>query len=592
MSISALRPDGKFFSRLLMRVIPVQIFLLMLTSINNIIDGLVGSNFFGANAMSIIGLYSPFQMIWLAISSILSVGSQVLCARCMGAGDMNRTKGVFTLTLTAAACLGILSMSISFIAPGRIATILGVAPDAKEKLSGFIIGRGIGQIPMLVGATLSGFLALEGQNRMNYIGTLFLVILNFSLDLLFASCTDLGIKGLGIATSLSQWGFMCMSGWFFLTKKASLKYSLKLIRLKELWEMTKVGAPSAIIFFLTAIRSNLFNNTMNVYDPTMISVAALSTYVMTMMIFESVGKGVATSGRLLVSVSYGEKDSSSILTIMKLVFSRGMLIVLAACALTFLLSSPMAGLFYADPNSQVHKLTADALKLGAAVLFFESISAIFSNYFLAIGRNVIVNIMSFMEGFGVTLPLGLILIPSMGTRGALIAFICGYIVLALFGPVCAIICWKRKPRNLSEWLTIPKDFGVPEEERLNVSIHSLGEAVAASENIHSFFEKKVGAKKANFAAVAVEEMCLGIIKERFDENDKKHTIEIRAVHQGDGIFLSIKDDCRLFNMQERADLVNPQDDSPRSISIRTFMGVVKETEYRQTLGINVFTAAI
>ncbi len=45
-------------------------------------------------------------------------------------------------------------------------------------------------------------------------------------------------------------------------------------------------------------------------------------------------------------------------------------------------------------------------------------------------------------------------------------------------------------------------------------------------------------------------------------------------------------------MQERADLVNPQDDSPRSISIRTFMGVVKETEYRQTLGINVFTAAI
>ncbi len=50
--------------------------------------------------------------------------------------------------------------------------------------------------------------------------------------------------------------------------------------------------------------------------------------------------------------------------------------------------------------------------------------------------------------------------------------------------------------------------------------------------------------------------------------------------------------CRLFTPQDRADLINPQDDSPKSISIRTFMGIVKETEYQQTLGVNVFTATI
>jgi hypothetical protein len=87
-------------------------------------------------------------------------------------------------------------------------------------------------------------------------------------------------------------------------------------------------------------------------------------------------------------------------------------------------------------------------------------------------------------------------------------------------------------------------------------------------------------------------MCLGIIKERFDEKDKKHSIEVRVVHKGDDIFLSMKDDCRKFTPLDRANLVNPQDDSPKSISIRTFMGVVKETEYQQTLGINVFTATI
>lgn len=592
MSTPTLRTDGKFLSKLFARVLPVQIFLLMLTSINNIIDGLVGSQYYGADAMSVIGLYSPFQMIWLAIGAILSVGSQVLCARYMGAGDLDRTRGVFTLTLSTALCAGILSMVISFILPDQIATILGVAPDALEQLSGFVIGRGIGQIPLMVGAMLSGFLALEGQDRMNYISTLFLVVLNVVLDLLFANYANLGIKGLGCATSLSQWGYMCMSGWFFLTKKASLKFNPKLIRLKELWEMTKVGAPSAIVFFLNAIRSNLFNSAMNGYDPTMISVAAISTYAMTLMIFESIGKGVAASGRLLASVSYGEEDGRSMTAIMKLVFSKGMLIVLVACALTFFLASTMAGLFYADTSSTVHQLTAHALKLGAIVLFFESIAAIFSNYFQAIGRNLLVNFMSIMEGFGIALPLGLILIPSMGVDGSMIAFIAGYAVLALIGPVYAIIYWKRSPKGLSEWLTIPKDFGAAEDECLDASIHSLEDAVAAAKDIRSFCEGKVGNQKAYYAGLAVEETCLSIIKERFDENDKKHTIEVRAVHKGDDIYLSMKDDCRTFNPQDRADLVNPQDDSPRSISIRTFMGVVKETEYQQTLGINVFTATV
>ena len=86
------KSDGRFLSSLYFRVLPAQIFLLMLTGINNMVDGLIGSNFLGTDAMSIIGLYSPFQLIWVAVGTILVVGSQVLCARYMGAGVF-RTMG-------------------------------------------------------------------------------------------------------------------------------------------------------------------------------------------------------------------------------------------------------------------------------------------------------------------------------------------------------------------------------------------------------------------------------------------------------------------------------------------------------------------
>ena len=58
------RTGGRFLSRIFFRVLPAQIILLLLTGINNIVDGLVGSNFFGPTAASVIGLYAPFQTIW------------------------------------------------------------------------------------------------------------------------------------------------------------------------------------------------------------------------------------------------------------------------------------------------------------------------------------------------------------------------------------------------------------------------------------------------------------------------------------------------------------------------------------------------
>ncbi len=56
--------------------------------------------------------------------------------------------------------------------------------------------------------------------------------------------------------------------------------------------------------------------------------------------------------------------------------------------------------------------------------------------------------------------------------------------------------------------------------------------------------------------------------------------------------MSLKDDCIPYNPQERAEFLDPKDDSPKSISIRVFMGIVKETEYQLALGINVFTVTV
>ena len=593
MNNSTRQSDGRFLSVLFFRVLPAQVFLLMLTGLNNMIDGLVGSNLLGTEAMSIIGLYTPFQLIWVAVGTILVVGSQVLCARYMGAGNLEKTRGVFSLNLTVALAVTVFATLLSFTMSQTIARILGATPGILDDLSGYVIGRGTGLIPMVLGSQFVAFLSLEGQDKRNYIATGSMVVVNILLDLLFASVLKMGIMGLGFATSLSQWFYTIITGWFFLTPKASLKYSFKNIAWKEIVMLVTIGFPSAMVFFLTSIRSSLFNNLLAGYDPTMISVAAMSTYALVMRMFESVDNGIAAAGRLVTSVCYGEEDGRSISNVMKTVFTKGLLLAAVTSVVTFLLAGFVARLFYSDTSSEVYKLTVMSLRFGAVVLIIETVADIFSNNFQAIGRNVIVNVMSVLEGIGAMLPFGLILIPRSGLEGSMITYVIGYIIVALCGPIYAIFYWKRIPKTLSEWVTIPSDFGASDDERYDATIYNMEDATAAAEELQNFCRKRgLEEKKAMNAALAVEEMCLGIIKDRFGMDKKKHTIEVRAVHKDEDILLSIKDDCKPFNAKERSELVDPNDNSPKGISIRLFMASVKTTEYQQTLGINVFTSTI
>ena len=46
-------------TNLFFRLLPVQILLLAIGSINSVIDGVMASNFIGANAMTVTGFYMP-----------------------------------------------------------------------------------------------------------------------------------------------------------------------------------------------------------------------------------------------------------------------------------------------------------------------------------------------------------------------------------------------------------------------------------------------------------------------------------------------------------------------------------------------------
>ena len=79
METTAKTANAKMVTKLLFKLLPVQILLAAVGAVN----GIVASNFVGTDAMSAVGLYSPLNMLVTSVGAILVGGSVILCGKYM-----------------------------------------------------------------------------------------------------------------------------------------------------------------------------------------------------------------------------------------------------------------------------------------------------------------------------------------------------------------------------------------------------------------------------------------------------------------------------------------------------------------------------
>ena len=100
----------RLLSGLFFRLLPFQVLLLIITSVNGIVDSLYASNQIGQTAMSAIGLFGPLNHFLYAASIMFVSGSQVLYGRYL-ARDRGKINHLFTVLLVISGGLGLLTSS-------------------------------------------------------------------------------------------------------------------------------------------------------------------------------------------------------------------------------------------------------------------------------------------------------------------------------------------------------------------------------------------------------------------------------------------------------------------------------------------------
>ena len=128
----AIQLSEHFTLKKLFRFVMPSVFMMIVTSVYVVVDGLFVSNFVGKTPFAAINLIMPFIMILGGMGFMLGTGGSALVAKVLGENKKELAHRYFTMVIIFAVILGaaLTAFGVGLMRP--IAKLLGASDDMME----------------------------------------------------------------------------------------------------------------------------------------------------------------------------------------------------------------------------------------------------------------------------------------------------------------------------------------------------------------------------------------------------------------------------------------------------------------------------
>ncbi len=582
----------KMVSKLLFRLLPVQILLGAVGAVNGIVSSFFASNFVGIEAMSAVGLYSPIGMLISTLSTVLVGGSTILCGTYMGKNEHEKVQNVFSLNLILSVLLSAVFIA-AYLALGFFDLTGFLTGDAavRKLFNAFLLGQAVGILPQMLGSSCAAFLSLENKRQQTLIATVSYIIANVLLNFLFVQLLHLEALGLALANGLGMWVFLGVQARVFLSGKSIFRIAWSSPSWGEAGQIVLVGLPGAASYLYQTARGLIVNKLLEVFVGS-VGISAFATANNLLGLAWAIPGGMLAVSRMVISVSVGEEDRQTLTDVMRVMFRRFLPLMGCVSLAVILCAVPLTRIFYQDPLESVFGMTAWGFRILPLSMPLSIICMHFTCYGQASGKQGLVHLLALLDGVVCVAGFTALLIPYWGIRAAYVANVLNGVVTTLVIIGYAWLKNRRFPRNMEKLMVIPEGFGVPAEERMDLSVKSVEDVVVVAREIQRFcLERGVSPRSAYLAGLSMEEMAGNVVEHGFTKDRKSHTADLRVVHKGEDVILRIKDDCVPFDPQERRAMTAP-DDPAKNVGIRLVYEIARDVQYQNILGLNVLTIRI
>ena len=580
--------DYKLLTGLFFKLLPYQILLIVINAVNGIVDSLYASNAIGKTAMSAIGLYGPLNHFLYAASIMFVSGSQILYGRYL-ARDRKHINSIFTVDMILSLALSVLTSLVMVLGVLTNGTriLVSTEPDL-QMLNRYMTGQAIGIPALVLGQQLFAFLSLENQTKRTMAASITCLVVNGILDHVFVVLIPMDTFGLGLSSSIASWIFFLIMALYYIAGKSEWKFSIRSCKWHDAPDIVKLGYAGALSRFVEMFRCIIVNFLVLQYVGS-VGLSAFAASNSLLAVIWAVPFGMVAVARMLFAISIGEQDRRSLIDVMKIMLTKGMLVMLAIVAALVIFAEPLTMLFYQDKTQEVYLMTVMGFRILPLCMPLAVVSLTFACYAQTSERKVLSIVLPIIDGAVGVVMFSFILIPLLKMNGLYISNVLNGVVCAAVIIAAAWIAIKKFPLSLEEVMAIPSRFGAGKDDRIDITVRSVDEVVNVSHKIIEFCNSKgIDERRAYFAGLCMEEMAGNVVTHGFTKDNRSHSVDIRVIYIGDQLTLRIRDNCKFFDPSEHTKVLS-EDDEVKNIGIRLVYKISKEVDYQNLLGLNVLT---
>lgn len=581
-------PDGVIARSLFQKTMVTMLIAELSGAFTAIVDGIITGRFLGGSALAAAGLGAPYYSIASIISGILMVGCTNLCTNAIGKGDKEQLQKVFSLTVVMGGALSAVLAVSGIIFAGGFASMFGAKGASAEVFAvtcAYLRGVFVGAPGFIMFVILTPLLQLDGDSVRPKIASAVCAAVDIAGDLLNVFVFHGGMFGMGLASSISHYAaFLVVLSHFF--RPGSLfRFSLEAIDFGRLPRLLKDGCPRAICMLCRGILPVLMNALVIrlVGD---LGVTAYSAMSSTTFVVGALGWGIGGAVLIMGGMMAGEQDIHGLRTVIQTALLDIMTGVVVLAAAVFAASPLIAGLFIPQ-GGQAQQMAAAAIRCYAVCLPFLAFNVSSANYLQVVSKSLGANLVNIGIEVAFTAACAYLLSSFLGISGVWLAFPVGQALLCAAIVLYALLKNDPGRSGLYAHMLLPKDFGIPDEDGIEQSLHSVEEVVALSERVYSFCaEHGIDRRVTNHLALCIEEMAGNVIEHGFNDG-KPHHLDVRVLIKDGAVILRLRDDCRRFDLREKVKkwTLDPQHPE-KNIGIRMVMAMAKDIAYTNTMNTN------
>ncbi len=388
-----------FTYRKLIRFTLPTCFMMIITSIYGIVDGLFISNVVGSEAFAAVNLIMPVTMILGSFGFMIGTGGSALVSKTLGEQNHRRAVEYFSMFVYLLAILGIVMavLGIPFLKP--LAGILGATESMLPTCVTYGTLLMLALPAFMLQNGFQSFMIVAEKPGMGLAVSVISGITNMVLDFLFVYLFRLGVVGAALATDLSQIVGAVIPTIYFLRKNDS---PLRLIKTRfngrAITKACMNGSSEMVTNISMSLVSMLYNwQLMRTAGQS--GVVAYGIIMYAGFIFTGVYLGYSIGAAPIVGYHYGAGNHDELRNILQ----RSLKLLSAAALIMTGLAEATAGLqarIFVGYDQELMQFTINAIRLYSISYLISEINIFTSSFFTALNNGAVSALLSFLRTFG------------------------------------------------------------------------------------------------------------------------------------------------------------------------------------------------